>query len=115
MGPLAESTPQLVVWLRAAGEVTRLRLLALCAERDLSVSDLATAIGQSEPRVSRHLKILSEAGLIARVRQGQWVHYQLSRTGLAVGFVQGLLAQLDRSDPLFVRDRERLKSFSAGG
>jgi DNA-binding transcriptional ArsR family regulator len=115
MVPSAESTPRLVVWLRAAGEVTRLRLLALCAERDLSVSDLATAIGQSEPRVSRHLKILSEAGLIARVRQGQWVHYQVARTGEAVGFVQGLLAQLERSNPLFVYDRERLKSSSAVG
>jgi DNA-binding transcriptional ArsR family regulator len=110
-----ESTPSLVVWLRAAGEITRLRLLALCAERDLSVSDLATVIGQSEPRVSRHLKILSEAGLIARVRQGQWVHYQVVRAGAAAGFVQGLMAQLDRADAQFVRDRGRLKTTSAAG
>jgi DNA-binding transcriptional ArsR family regulator len=104
----ADTTPQLVVWLRAAGETTRLRLLALCAERDLSVSDLASAIRQSEPRVSRHLKIMSEAGLIERLRQGQWVHYQATREGAAAGFVQGVLAQLDRSEPVFVRDRESL-------
>lgn len=110
MSSPADNTPRLVIWLRAAGEITRLRLLALCAERDLSVSDLAAAIGQSEPRVSRHLKILSEAGLISRLRQGQWVHYQLARTEPAVGFVQGLLSQLDRSDPLFARDRSRLRS-----
>ncbi|MDE2449400.1 MAG: metalloregulator ArsR/SmtB family transcription factor [Gammaproteobacteria bacterium] len=97
----------LVTWLRAAGEPTRLRLLALCAARELSVSDIAQVVGQSEPRVSRHLKILGEAGLIERLRQGQWVHYALTRTGPAAGFVQALLGQIDRADPLLVRDRER--------
>lgn len=97
----------LVTWLRAAGEPTRLRLLALCAARELSVSDIAQIVGQSEPRVSRHLKILGEAGLIERLRQGQWVHYGLTRAGPAAGFVQGLLGQLDRADPLLARDRER--------
>ena len=105
----------LVTWLRAAGEPTRLRLLVLCAARDLSVSDLAQAVGQSEPRVSRHLKILGEAGLIERLRQGQWVHYGLTRGGPAAGFVQGLLAQLDRTDPLLARDRERAKSLQGDG
>lgn len=99
----------LVSWLRAAGEPTRLRLLALCAVRELSVSDIAQVVGQSEPRVSRHLKILGEAGLIERLRQGQWVHYGLARSGPAAGFVQGLLGQLDRADPLLVRDRERAR------
>ncbi len=97
----------LVTWLRAAGEPTRLRLLALCAARELSVSDIAQVVGQSEPRVSRHLKILGEAGLIERLRQGQWVHYGLAHSGPAAGFVQGLLGQLDRADPLLARDRER--------
>ena len=109
-------SPDLVLaWLRAAGEPTRLRLLALCASRDLSVSDIAEVVGQSEPRVSRHLKILGEAGLIERVRQGQWVHYGLSRGGPAAAFVQGLLAQLARADPLMVRDRERALSLRADG
>jgi ArsR family transcriptional regulator len=103
----------LVTWLRAAGESTRLRLLALCAERDLSVSDLATAVAQSEPRVSRHLKILSEAGLIDRLRQGQWVHYRVTQTDPAAGFVQSLLAQLNRSDEVLARDRGRLAAASS--
>lgn len=100
----------LLTWLRAAGEPTRLRLLALCAGRELSVSDIAQVVGQSEPRVSRHLKILGEAGLIERLRQGQWVHYGLARVGPAAGFVQGLLAQLDRTDPVMVRDGERARA-----
>jgi DNA-binding transcriptional ArsR family regulator len=107
------SSTDLVAWLRAAGESTRLRLLALCADRDLSVSDLATGVAQSEPRVSRHLKILSEAGLIARVRQGQWVHYRVTQTEPAAGFVQSLLAQVSRNDEQLIRDRGRLAAATA--
>ncbi|HJS91383.1 MAG TPA: metalloregulator ArsR/SmtB family transcription factor [Steroidobacteraceae bacterium] len=111
------TSPQgpLLSWLRAAGEPTRLRLLALCAARELSVCDIAQIVGQSEPRVSRHLKILGEAGLIERLRQGQWVHYGLTRNGPAAGFVQGLLGQLDRSDPLLSRDRERAQALRTDG
>lgn len=105
----------LVTWLRAAGEPTRLRLLALCAARELSVSDIAQVVGQSEPRVSRHLRILGEAGLIERLRQGQWVHYALTRGSPAAGFVQGLLGQLDRTDPVFARDRDRAQALRAEG
>src|SRR3984893_16135981 len=97
--------PILVKWLRAAGEPSRLRLLALCADGGLSVSDLAQALRQSEPRVSRHLKILCEAGLLVRLRHGQWVHYRLAEGAEAASFVRGLLAQLARTDPLRVRDR----------
>lgn len=113
---MPSTTHDLVVtWLRAAGEPTRLRLLALCAARQLSVSDIAQIVGQSEPRVSRHLKILGEAGLIERLRQGQWVHYSLARGAVTAGFVQGLLGQLDRADPLLARDRERADALRADG
>lgn len=104
----SQTASELVAWLKAAGESSRLRLLALCAERDLSVSDLAQAVAQSEPRVSRHLKILCEAGLVVRLRQGQWVHYRLADSERAVAFVQGLLAQLNKADPVLARDRSRL-------
>src|SRR2546430_14002001 len=105
---------ELIVWLRAAGESSRLRLLALCAQRDLSVSDLAQAVHQSEPRVSRHLKILCEAGLTERLRQGQWVHYRISASPPAASFVQGVLSQLDRRDPVLVRDRTGAPAAAAG-
>jgi len=78
----------LLKWLRAAGEPSRLRLLALCADAALSVSDMARALKQSEPRVSRHLKILCESGLIERLRQGQWVHYRLAVAPDASSFVR---------------------------
>jgi DNA-binding transcriptional ArsR family regulator len=96
---------RMVQWLRAAGEPSRLRLLSLCARSGMSVSDLAGALGQSEPRVSRHLKILCEAGLIERERHGQWVHYRLTTVPQVASFVAGLLAQLDRRDELLQRDR----------
>jgi len=107
--------PILVKWLRAAGEPSRLRLLALCADGALSVSDLARALKQSEPRVSRHLKILCEAGLLVRLRHGQWVHYRLAEGAEGATFVRGLLAQLDRSDPMLVRDRSEARAGAVPG
>lgn len=94
-------------WLKAAGEESRLRLLALCARQELSVSDLAEALRQSEPRVSRHLRILCEAGLLERLRQGQWVHYRVTREAAAAAFVQGVLGQVERGDGVFGRDQQR--------
>ena len=94
-------------WLKAAGEDSRLRLLGLCAQQEMSVSDLAEALRQSEPRVSRHLRILCEAGLLERLRQGQWVHYRLTLEAAAAGFVRGVLGQVDRGDSVFARDRQR--------
>lgn len=100
----------LIKWLRAAGESSRLRLLALCAANALSVSDLAQALGQSEPRVSRHLKILCEAGLLERLPQGQWVHYRIASEGAATGFVRGILAQADARDPQLLHDRSAARA-----
>jgi DNA-binding transcriptional ArsR family regulator len=107
------SHSRLLTWLRAAGEPSRLRLLALCTEAALSVSDLAQTLAQSEPRVSRHLKILCEAGLIERLRQGQWVHYRLTDNAPAASFVRGLLAQLERRDPVLLGAASAARSLAA--
>lgn len=102
-----------VTWLRAAGEPTRLRLLALCAQRECSVSELALAVGQSGPRVSRHLKILCAGGLLTRLRLGQWVHYRLAQDPAAARFLQALVADLDPADPLLAPDRGRMTAVGA--
>jgi DNA-binding transcriptional ArsR family regulator len=107
------SPPLLVRWLKAAGEPSRLRLLMLCADAALSVSDLAAALNQSEPRVSRHLKILCEAGLVERLPQGQWVHYRVVTGSEASSFVRGLLAQADRRDPQLQRDASAARAAGA--
>jgi len=67
--------------LRAAGEGTRLRILALLAEAELTVSDLTKILRQSQPRISRHLKLLAEAGLVDRYREGSWAFYRLGERG----------------------------------
>lgn len=68
--------------LRAAGEPTRLRLLLLLAREELSVMELVSILDQSQPRISRHLKLLTEAGLIERFPDGAWVFYRLSSNEL---------------------------------
>src|ERR1700726_4397245 len=75
------SIADLLAALRAVAEPTRLRLLVLCARGELTVSELAQILGQSQPRVSRHLKLLCEGGLLERFREGNWVFYRLARLG----------------------------------
>lgn len=94
--------------LRAAGESTRLRLLALLAEADLTVSDLTDILGQSQPRISRHLKLLHDADLIERYREGSFVYYGLPRAGESAKLLNAVLRSLDGSDMQLVHDRERL-------
>jgi SAM-dependent methyltransferase len=75
------SMDSLVAMLRAAGDPTRLRLLLLLREAELAVTELTQILGQSQPRVSRHLKLLTEAGLIERFKEGSWVFYRASERG----------------------------------
>jgi DNA-binding transcriptional ArsR family regulator/ubiquinone/menaquinone biosynthesis C-methylase UbiE len=100
--------------LRAAGEQTRLRALALLTEGELAVGELAQALDQSQPRVSRHLKLLTEAGLVERAPEGAWVFYRLPRAHTTERhFADALLAMLDPNDPALVRDAERLGAVRA--
>ncbi|MCY0725652.1 metalloregulator ArsR/SmtB family transcription factor, partial [Klebsiella pneumoniae] len=63
---------------QALADPTRLRILALLRIMELSVGELAHILGQSQPRVSRHLKILSDAGVLERRKEGSWVFLTLS-------------------------------------
>jgi ArsR family transcriptional regulator len=108
--PLAQrlSADRLLSALRAAGEPTRLRALALLAGGELAVGELAQALGQSQPRISRHLRLLVEAGLIDRLPEGAWVFYRLTEDPAARGLVDSLIARLDGADSALNRDAERL-------
>ncbi|MBX3511118.1 MAG: metalloregulator ArsR/SmtB family transcription factor, partial [Hyphomonadaceae bacterium] len=100
--------------LRAAGEQTRLRVLALLADGELAVGELAQALGQSQPRVSRHLKLLTEAGLVERAPEGAWVFYRLAASDtIERRFADAALAMLDFADPILARDRSRLSEIRA--
>src|SRR5258708_19485720 len=77
-GEIGGSMDQLLAALRAVAEPTRLRLVVLCARGELTVSELGQILGQSQPRVSRHLKLLCEAGLLDRFREGSCLFYRLN-------------------------------------
>lgn len=99
--------------LKAAGEETRLRILALLSEAELTVSDLTDILRQSQPRISRHLKLLAEASLIERFREGTWAFFRLSEQGGGAEVVRTLIERLDAKDPVIARDRDRLASVRA--
>src|SRR5271169_6414011 len=98
----------LLAVLRAVAEPTRLRLIVLCARGELTVSELTQILGQSQPRVSRHLKLLCEAGLLDRSREGSWVFYRLSQSGAAGTLARQLVGACDEDDPTIALDLQRL-------
>jgi ubiquinone/menaquinone biosynthesis C-methylase UbiE len=102
----------LLAGLRAAGDHTRLRLLALCARSELSVSELTGILGQSQPRVSRHLKLMVEAGLLERFPEGTHVFYRLAERASAAPLALALVALLQNDDPALNRDLSRLNQVS---
>jgi ubiquinone/menaquinone biosynthesis C-methylase UbiE len=99
--------------LKAAGEETRLRLLALLAEAELTVTELTDILRQSQPRISRHLRLLAESGLVVRFREGSWAFFRLAEHGAKAELARVLAAQLDPEDSVMVRDRERLAQVRA--
>ncbi len=99
---------QLLSGLRAAGEPTRLRLLALCAYGELSVSELTQILGQSQPRVSRHLKLLVEAGLLERFREGAQVYYRIADRSEEAHLARTVVDLLPPEDSELNRDLQRL-------
>jgi ubiquinone/menaquinone biosynthesis C-methylase UbiE len=99
--------------LKAAAEGTRLRILALLGEAELTVSDLTAILRQSQPRISRHLRLLAEAGLVARFREGSWAFFRLAEREGAANFARELIARLDPDDVTLARDRERLAAVRA--
>jgi ubiquinone/menaquinone biosynthesis C-methylase UbiE len=100
----------LLAALRAIAEPTRLRLVVLCARGELTVSELTQILGQSQPRVSRHLKLLCEASLLDRFREGSWVFYRLRQSGPAGALARQLVAACDETDPTIALDLQRLRA-----
>jgi ubiquinone/menaquinone biosynthesis C-methylase UbiE/DNA-binding transcriptional ArsR family regulator len=98
----------LTATLKAAAEPTRLRILALLAEAELTVSDLTEILRQSQPRLSRHLRLLTEAGLVDRFREGSWAFFRLGERGGTAELARALIGRLKADDAIVLRDRERL-------
>jgi ubiquinone/menaquinone biosynthesis C-methylase UbiE len=96
--------------LRAAGETTRLRLLGLLSHNDLTVTELIDILGQSQPRISRHLRLLAEAGLVERHQEGAWAYFRAVEDGPGAELIARVLATVSPADPQLRRDRERLEA-----
>jgi ArsR family transcriptional regulator len=94
--------------LRALAEPTRLRLVSLLGESELSVTDMVEILGQSQPRLSRHLKLLCDADLLERSREGVNVYFRLASGAGAGRLAHGLLKLAASDDPVFALDRQRL-------
>lgn len=99
---------QLLTALKAAAEPTRLRLLALCGYAELSVSELTQILGQSQPRVSRHLKMLCDADLLERSREGTWAFFRLADAGPMADLARTLIDAIPTDDDTTALDLERL-------
>ncbi|MEZ5897718.1 MAG: metalloregulator ArsR/SmtB family transcription factor [Parvularculaceae bacterium] len=96
---------------RAIGEETRLRIVALLLRGELTVSEITQILGQSQPRVSRHLKILTDAGIVDKFREGSWMFYRIAaQPPEAAGSIFGAVNVLNASaDRLIARDRDRFE------
>ena len=99
--------------VRAIGEPTRLRILVLLARGELAAGEMSTVLNQSQPRVSRHLKLLAEAGLLERRPEGAWVFFRLKTDGPEGRIIRTILDQVPQDDLVLVRDLERLAQVQA--
>jgi ubiquinone/menaquinone biosynthesis C-methylase UbiE/Fe2+ or Zn2+ uptake regulation protein len=104
------TSDDLVTALKAAAEPTRLRILLLLAGGELNVKDLTQILGQSQPRISRHLKLLAEAGLVERFREGSWAYFHVSDRTHGGRLALDILALVNADDPAVARDRERAEA-----
>jgi ubiquinone/menaquinone biosynthesis C-methylase UbiE len=108
-GPISDlGFTDLQAVMKAAGEATRLRILALLCQAELTVTEITDVLRQSQPRISRHLKLLTEAGLIERYREGSWAFFRFSETEGGPAAIRDLVGRLDPSDAVIARDSERL-------
>jgi SAM-dependent methyltransferase/DNA-binding HxlR family transcriptional regulator len=103
----------LLTMLKALAEPTRLRVVSLLAHGEMTVSEIMQVLGQSQPRVSRHLKLLADAGLCERFPEGGWVFYRLVRSGAVSRLASVVEDFTDPDDPQVQRDRQRLAELKA--
>ncbi|NVJ96701.1 MAG: metalloregulator ArsR/SmtB family transcription factor [Alphaproteobacteria bacterium] len=104
---------QFLAALRAASEATRLRILALLGKGELTVGELVDILEQSQPRVSRHLKLMGEAGILDRFQEGTQVFYRLADRGVGAALNTALLELVPEDDVTLRSDRRLLDNIRA--
>jgi SAM-dependent methyltransferase len=103
----SEDLAEVVRALKSAAEPTRLRLLFLLSQAEYTVGELAVVLNQSQPRISRHLRLLTEAGFLHRFREQQCVYYRAPSNGRYLEWQRQLLGMADPDAAVLKRDRER--------
>jgi ArsR family transcriptional regulator len=103
----SQDVEEVVRALKSAAEPTRLRLLFLLSQAEYTVGELCAVLGQSQPRISRHLRLLAEAGFLDRFREQQCVYYRTPVSGRHVEWLRQVLSMADPEAPVLRRDRER--------
>lgn len=100
---------ELLAGMRAIAETTRLRLLFVLSHGEFNVSELTQILGQSQPRVSRHLKLMTEAGLLSRYKEGSWVLFRLSEQPPGAALARAIVDLLPGTDSVLISDIARLQ------
>ncbi|MEM6490535.1 MAG: metalloregulator ArsR/SmtB family transcription factor [Pseudomonadota bacterium] len=113
LGDGAASIDAFLAAMRALAEPTRLRIAALCAATELTVTELTQILGQSQPRVSRHLKVLVEAGALRRRTEAGWAFYGLDAAASGGAVARGVLALAPTDASDLAADRARLDTIQA--
>jgi ubiquinone/menaquinone biosynthesis C-methylase UbiE/DNA-binding transcriptional ArsR family regulator len=106
---LYRSMEELLASLKAAAESTRIRIMFILSHGELNVSELTYVLGQSQPRVSRHLKLMTDAGLLSRHKEGNWVLFRLRNEGLGGALARALVDMLSIKESLLSGDLARLE------
>jgi len=101
---MTPDTEHLIKQFKALADPLRMRIIALCSQGECSVSELTDVLAQSQPRISQHLKLLCESGLLERFRDGHFVFFRLSDQGDGATALRRLLALLPAAEPEFDRD-----------
>jgi ubiquinone/menaquinone biosynthesis C-methylase UbiE/DNA-binding transcriptional ArsR family regulator len=99
--------------LRACAEPSRLRIVSLCSQSELAVGDIAIILGMSQPRVSKHLRVLNEASLLTKYTEGNFAFYRASESDPARRIRELILGEIANSDEQLERDQERLQDLRA--
>jgi len=100
---------ELLAGLRAAAEATRVRILFALSHGEFNVSELTQILGQSQPRVSRHLKLMTDSGLISRHKEGNWVLFRLREDAAGGALARAIVDLLPARDDMLSRDLARLE------
>ncbi len=102
-------TEKLIQQLKVIADMTRMRLLALCLATECSVSELTLVVGESQPRISQHLRALCESGMLVKHRDGKRIYYRVPRRGTDADTRDQLLQLLPNHERQFIDDYQRLR------